>query len=72
MHNEIDSFYGDKSKYTKHGSGCVLSSAIASFLAQNYSLIEACKKAKYYMNNFIDSDQSLLGKHLYNYETANG
>ena len=60
-------FNGTRSKYSKHGSGCVLSSAIASFLAQNNSLIEACKKAKDYLNYFIDSDQSLLGKHLYNH-----
>lgn len=65
--NEEHIFCGDKSKYAKHGSGCVLSSTIASFLSQNYSLVKACNKAKNYMNNFIDSDPSLLGKHLYNY-----
>lgn len=59
-------FNGTRSKHSKHGSGCVLSSAIAGFLAQNNSLIEACEKAKKYLNYFIDSDQSLLGKHLYN------
>lgn len=63
-----DLFYGEKSNYSKHGSGCVLSSTIAGYLAQGYSLDKACEKAKNYMNKFIDSDKSLLGKHLYNYD----
>jgi hydroxymethylpyrimidine/phosphomethylpyrimidine kinase len=37
-----------KSKNT-HGTGCTLSAAICSFLAQGLSLFEACKKAKYYL-----------------------
>lgn len=61
-------FYGNKSKYSKHGSGCVLSSTIAGYLAQGFSLNKACEKAKNYMNNFINSDKSLLGKHIYNYD----
>lgn len=63
-----DLFYGNKSKYSKHGSGCVLSSTIVGYLAQGLSLCKSCEKAKNYMNNFIDSDKSLLGKHIYNYD----
>ncbi|NOQ26600.1 MAG: hydroxymethylpyrimidine/phosphomethylpyrimidine kinase [Bacteroidales bacterium] len=61
-------FYGNKSKYSKHGSGCVLSSTIAGHLALDFSLNKACEKAKNYMNNFIISNKSLLGKHMYNYD----
>lgn len=45
----------------KHGSGCVLSSAITSYLALNNSLFEACEKAKRYTEAFLSSNQSLLG-----------
>jgi len=69
INNKEILFNGNKSKSAKHGSGCVLSSAIASFVSQGYSLIEACEKSKDYMNYFINSDHSLLGKHLYNYES---
>lgn len=36
-----------------HGTGCTLSSALASFLAQGLSLNEAVKEAKYFTNNAI-------------------
>ncbi|CCN34665.1 Hydroxymethylpyrimidine/phosphomethylpyrimidine kinase [Vibrio nigripulchritudo SO65] len=36
-----------------HGTGCTLSSAIASFLAQGYELPEAVKLGKYYISNAI-------------------
>ena len=47
----------------KHGSGCVLASAITSFLAHGDSLEEACKKAKQYIMQFLSSNKSLLGFH---------
>lgn len=37
----------------KHGTGCTLSSAFASFLAKGYSLNEAALKAKAYVNEAI-------------------
>ena len=37
----------------KHGTGCTLSSAIASNLALGYSLEESCKKAKNYLEGAI-------------------
>ncbi len=47
----------------KHGSGCVLSSAIAANLAKGYDLVEACRKAKNYTTDFISSNKGLLGYH---------
>ena len=38
-----------------HGTGCSLSSAIASFLAQDFSLFEAIHAAKKYLTNAIQS-----------------
>jgi len=48
---------------SKHGTGCVLSSAIVAYLAQGSSLKSACEKAKKYVTEFIKSTTSLLGKH---------
>lgn len=36
-----------------HGTGCTLSAAITSFLAQGFSPLEACRKAKYYLTGAI-------------------
>ena len=51
------------SLYSKHGSGCVLSSAIASNLALGLPLLEACKKAKLYIEEYLNSNPTLLGYH---------
>ena len=56
-----------------HGTGCTLSAAITSFVAQGDSYIEACKKAKRYLSGAIEAakDES-VGKghgpvhHFYN------
>lgn len=47
----------------KHGSGCVLSSAIAANLALGNSLPEAARKAKDYIEKVLASNQTLLGYH---------
>ena len=47
----------------KHGSGCVLSSAITSYLALGFSLAASCEKGKYYTESFLSSTTSLLGFH---------
>ncbi|ABG57533.1 hydroxymethylpyrimidine/phosphomethylpyrimidine kinase [Cytophaga hutchinsonii] len=47
----------------KHGSGCVLSSSIASFLAQGKSLAEASEEAAKYMCGFFSSTETKLGIH---------
>lgn len=52
-----------KNCFEKHGSGCVLSSAIASNLALNQTLKEACKNAKIYIENYLSSTPTLIGYH---------
>ncbi|MGZ5304676.1 MAG: hydroxymethylpyrimidine/phosphomethylpyrimidine kinase [Bacteroidia bacterium] len=51
----------------KHGSGCVLSSAITAYSSLGFPLLEACKMAKDYMQDFLQSTDHLLGKH--NFQT---
>lgn len=48
-----------------HGTGCTLSSAIAAFLAQNYSLNDAVGKAKEYLHKALKSgsNYSIGGGH---------
>ena len=47
----------------KHGSGCVLSSAIAANLALGYDLKTACSEAKLYIEKYLSSSTSLIGHH---------
>ncbi|WP_155285087.1 hydroxymethylpyrimidine/phosphomethylpyrimidine kinase [Capnocytophaga felis] len=47
----------------KHGSGCVLSSAIASYLAKGEDLENACRHAKTFIEKFLNSHPSLLGNY---------
>jgi hydroxymethylpyrimidine/phosphomethylpyrimidine kinase len=47
----------------KHGSGCVLSSAICAHLALGYNAKEACHKSKRYMEKVLSSNNTLLGWH---------
>ncbi|MCS3867193.1 hydroxymethylpyrimidine/phosphomethylpyrimidine kinase [Chryseobacterium ginsenosidimutans] len=49
--------------YPKHGSGCVLSSAIASHLALGKNVEEACRNGKLYIEKFLTSNPTLLGFH---------
>jgi hydroxymethylpyrimidine/phosphomethylpyrimidine kinase len=55
---------GVQKVYPKHGSGCVLSSAIAARLASGNSLKDACRQAKQYVEEFLNSNESLLGYHV--------
>lgn len=50
--------------FPKHGSGCVLSAAIASNLALGLHLTTACIKAKAFTEKFLISNPSLLGYHV--------
>ncbi len=50
--------------FEKHGSGCVLSSALAANLALEFSLEDACKNTKRYTEQFLNSNDSLLGVHV--------
>lgn len=52
--------------YEKHGSGCVLSASLASHFVLKIELEDAAKNAKHYTEQFLNSDNSLLGKHKYN------
>lgn len=49
--------------YPKHGSGCVLSSAIASYLALGKNAEGACRNGKLYIEKFLISNPTLLGFH---------
>ena len=49
--------------YEKHGSGCVLSSAITANLALGQNLKTACEKAKIYTENYLLSNPTKLGFH---------
>lgn len=43
-----------------HGSGCTLSSAIASYLAQGYSLNESVEQAQIYIQHAIETSKDLI------------
>lgn len=47
----------------KHGSGCVLSSAIAANMALGQDLLLASLKAKNYIEKYLNSNTTLLGYH---------
>lgn len=49
--------------YAKHGSGCVLSAAIAAYIASGQTIKEACSQAKNYVERFLNSHPTLLGYH---------
>lgn len=49
--------------FNKHGSGCVLSSALTSNLALGYSLPAASIRSKRYIEKFLSSNKTLLGWH---------
>ncbi|MFT6715381.1 MAG: hydroxymethylpyrimidine/phosphomethylpyrimidine kinase [Saprospiraceae bacterium] len=50
--------------FEKHGSGCILSSAITSYLALGTPLNKACYKAKKYTENTLSSNKTLLAYHF--------
>ncbi|MCV9934019.1 hydroxymethylpyrimidine/phosphomethylpyrimidine kinase [Flavobacterium sp. LS1R47] len=49
--------------YAKHGSGCVLSSAITANLALGQDLKSACINAKNYIEKYLNSSSTLIGYH---------
>jgi len=49
--------------FPKHGSGCVLSSAITAELAKGENRETACRNGKLYTEKFLKSNPSLLGMH---------
>nr|WP_121272370.1 hydroxymethylpyrimidine/phosphomethylpyrimidine kinase [Pedobacter schmidteae] len=48
---------------SKHGSGCVLSAAITAGLGKGLDLLNACIQGKAYVEQFLDSNNTLLGYH---------
>lgn len=52
-----------KNNSEKHGSGCVLSSAITSYLALGFPVHKACYRAKRYIETVLSSNKTLLGYH---------
>ncbi len=66
--NNVKYFHGRRlvNKY-KHGTGCVLSSAICSNLSKGINLHSSIEQAKEYITKFIDSNHTLLGYHKTNY-----
>jgi hydroxymethylpyrimidine/phosphomethylpyrimidine kinase len=53
------------SAYSKHGTGCILSSAITAELAKGTPLRKACLKAKEYVTKVLFSNKTLLGYHKF-------
>ncbi len=49
--------------YEKHGSGCVFSSSVTTYLAKGHSIPQACKMAKKYVEYFLLSSKTRLGLH---------
>ena len=69
---EYEWFYGERiNNPNTHGTGCTLSSAIASNLAKGYTLSESVKNAKEYISGALKANLN-LGKgsgplnHCYN------
>ena len=64
IEDSIDIFHPTKiTTLEKHGSGCVLSSAITGYLAHGNTLHHACELAKEYTYQFLISNETKLGNH---------
>lgn len=62
--NKIVEFKPENNKvFPKHGSGCILSAAIAANLTLGLDLETACKKGKSYTEKSLQSNSSLLAYH---------
>ncbi|MCP4550493.1 MAG: hypothetical protein GY834_00305 [Bacteroidetes bacterium] len=62
--NNVNYFHGKRLvNKDKHGTGCVLSSAICSNLSKGINLHLSIEQAKNYITKFIDSNNTLLGYH---------
>ena len=62
----VRSFNPVKGKYfTKHGSGCVFSSALTANLARKYPITKAILRSKRYVERFLSSSETKLGFHNY-------
>jgi hydroxymethylpyrimidine/phosphomethylpyrimidine kinase len=59
----LDTVVEDGAVWPKHGSGCVLASALTANLALGYPLAVAAARAKRYVERFLGSNKTLLGWH---------
>ncbi len=50
--------------YPKHGSGCILSSAIAANLALGFPLLKSSFRAKQFTEKYLGSSKELLGRFI--------
>lgn len=48
---------------SKHGSGCIMSSAVAANMARGHTLLQACHLAKTYTERALNSNSNLLAYH---------
>jgi hydroxymethylpyrimidine/phosphomethylpyrimidine kinase len=60
---QVAVFSSPKLDFTKHGTGCVLSSVIAAEIAHKKTLSEACESGFNYLKLFISSNSGELGYH---------
>jgi hydroxymethylpyrimidine/phosphomethylpyrimidine kinase len=61
---EIDFLPANTQVFPKHGSGCMLSSAIASNVALGFSIDVACEKAKRFIEKQLSINNSLLAYYV--------
>lgn len=70
--DKVYTFSVTRARHGKHGTGCVLSSAIASYLTLGYPLPDACRLGQHYVAGFIRSNDTNLGMHNRVESTAPG
>ena len=63
--NSTDILFTRLDGVSKRGTGCVLSAAIVANLAKGESLVQAVADSKRYINNYLSSNQSMVGTHSY-------
>lgn len=61
--DQIQFSHKKKTGFSKHGTGCILSSAIAANLALGKSLPDACRAAKEYIQPILTSNTTRLAYH---------
>ena len=59
----VEAFSVARARAGKHGTGCVLSAAITSYLTLGYPLAAACRHGQEHVNRFIRSNAGKLGVH---------
>lgn len=62
--NRVEEFRVKRSfGFSKHGTGCVVSSALTANIAIDKTIEESCRDAQKYVSRFIESNSTLLGWH---------